>query len=207
MRPTAPTAFSQPQPRHAALHCGELISMKDCGLWATMTCKPSKNFFLALFLHLYAWGAVQKVQSLVRWNAAQVISDSGELRAESKMWVLQWPTPKERARACVRVSFRYTWRLARWNIRLTVIIPSIIVGLLALRSLFPPPGLISTQCGLQQSPAVRCSRVLTNQTSQCHWAASSKTHGCVSSPHPLAFQCLAGSQAKNLQLKQSRGLG
>lgn len=119
MRPTAPTALSQPQPCHAALHCGELISMKDCGLWATMTCKPSKNFFLALFLHLYAWGAVQKVQSLVRWNAAQVISDSGELREESKMWVLQWPTLK--TRVCV---FSLTWRLASWNIRLTVIIPA-----------------------------------------------------------------------------------
>lgn len=41
MWPTAPPAFSQPQPCHAALHCGELISMKDCGLWATMTCKLS----------------------------------------------------------------------------------------------------------------------------------------------------------------------
>lgn len=101
MRPTAPTVFSQPQPCHAALHCGELISMKDCGLWATMTCKTSKNFFLALFLHLYAWGAVQKVQSLVRWNAAQVISDSGELREESKMWVLWWPTLKACVCVCV----------------------------------------------------------------------------------------------------------
>ena len=41
MWPRAPTAFSQPQPCHAALHCGELISMKDCGLSATMTCKLS----------------------------------------------------------------------------------------------------------------------------------------------------------------------
>lgn len=113
------------------------------------------------------------------------------------MWVLQWPTLKACTHAGARLCLfatREDWQDETSDWLLSS--PSIIVGLLALRSLFPPPGLISTQCGLQQSPAVRCSRVLTNQTSQCHWAALSKTHGCVSSPHPLAFQCLAGSQAK-----------
>lgn len=40
--------------------------------------------------------------------------------------------------------------------------------------------------------------LLTNQTSQCHRAVLSKTHGHVSSPHSPAFQHSTGSQAKEL---------
>lgn len=75
---------------------------------------------------------------------------------------------------------------------------SIIVLLLSLFSLFPPlrvpPKLVSTRVWSTAEP---CSvLLLTNQTSQCHWAALSKTHGHVSSLHSPAFQRLAGSRAK-----------
>lgn len=107
-------------------------------------------------------------------------------------------------KTCVCVCVHCMWRLARWNIRLTAIIH--VYHCSAPQSfLFVPP---SRACFHSVwSTAEPCGvLLLTNQTSQCHWAALSKTHGHVSSLFPPAFQCLAGSQAKNLSLKESEGL-
>lgn len=105
-------------------------------------------------------------------------------------------------RMCVCVCFQCMWRLARWNIRLTAIIhvyhcsaPHIL--------LFVPSSWASFHS--VWSTAKPCSvLLLTNQTSQCHWAALSKTHGHVSSLHSQAFQRLAGSQAIELWFKESK---
>lgn len=148
-------------------------------------------------LHLYAWGAVEKVQSLVRWNAAQVISNSGELgerRGGKCGCFLGRQCASENA--CVCVSIQCMWRLARWNIRLTAIIH--VYHCSASHSFLFVPS--SRDCFHSVwSAAEPCGvLLLTNQTSQCHWAALSKTHGHVSSLHSLAFQRLAGSRAKEL---------
>lgn len=201
MWPAAPTALSQPQPCITAVHCGELISMKDCGLWATMTCKLSSNFFLALSpplcLRHCREGAV--TGALKCSPSDQQLRGAGRRKGrggeERRMWVSPWPTACLWICACLFVfRAREGWHGEKSDWLLSFM--SITALLLTLSSLFPllcaPPGLVSAQCGLQLCGVL----LLTNQTSQCHWAALSKTHGHVSSLHSPAFQRLAGSLAK-----------
>lgn len=165
MWPTAPTAFSQPQ-LIVAVHCGEQISMKDCGLWATTTCELSR----------------QSSEGGEEENVGVSLADSVSLEK------------------CLCVCIQYMLRLAKWNIRLTAII-----RVYHCSASFSSP-LCSLRCALlpglsplMWSTAESCGvLLLTNQTSQCHWAALSKTHGHVSSPHSPAFQRSTGSRAKEL---------
>lgn len=95
--------------------------------------------------------------------------------------------------ACVRVCCM--WRVARWNIRLTAMIH--VYHCSAPHSFLFVPSSWACFHSLWSTAEPCGVLLLTNQTSQCHWAALSKTHGHVSFLHPPAFQCLAGSQAKN----------
>ena len=126
-----------------------------------------------------------------------------------KMWVFPWPIVClwkcvcACVRACVPARVRML-RLARWNIRLTAIIH--VYHCSAPHSFLFVPS--SRTCFHSVWSTAEPCRVLllTNQTSQCHWAALSKTHGHVSSLHSLAFQHSAGSQAKEVKLRDSLGL-
>lgn len=70
--------------------------------------------------------------------------------------------------------------------------------------LFVPSAVWSVITRVYKGP---CSvLLLTNQTSQCHRAALSKTHGHVSSLHSPAFQCLAGSPFAQRLVQESYGL-
>lgn len=139
----------------------------------------------------------------MRWDAAQVISDSGEFTGggreaagrEGCGYCCGRQCVCENVRACACVRICCMWRVARWNIRLTAMIhvyhcsaPHSFLFIPSSWACFHSVWSTAEPCGVL---------LLTNQTSQCHWAALSKTHGHVSFLHPPAFQCLAGSQAKN----------
>lgn len=153
MWPTAPTAFSQPQLCIAVVHCGELISMKDCGLWATMTCKLSSNFFLARSPPLCLRRCRGRcshwcVEMPPKWSAAQGCQERG---GEENVGVVLADSVS--LKVCVCACEGWQGETSDWPLSSM----SIIVLLLTLSSLFPPPGLVSTQCGLLQSPVVFCS--------------------------------------------------
>lgn len=164
-----------------------------------MTCKLSSNFFLVLSpplcLRQCREGAVtgalkcspsdQQLRGVWRrrgWNVGVSLADS----VSQKL--------------CLSLCIHCTRRSARWKIRLTAIIH--VYHCYAPHSfLFVPSAMCSSRACLHSvwSTAEPCGALLlTNQTSQCHWAALSKTHGHVSSLNSPAFQCLAGSQAKEL---------
>lgn len=194
MWPTASTAFSQPQRCIAAVHCGELISMKDCGLWATMTCKLSSNFFLcALSTSL----CLRRCREGVVTGALKCSPSDQQLRGVSReegreMWVFPRPTVCLWKCVCsvhVKVG-KVKHQIDCYHPRLSMFCSSL------SSSLFPP---LCAGFHSVWSAAEPCGvLLLTNQTSQCHWAALSKTHGHVSFLHSPAFQRSAGSQATEL---------
>lgn len=120
MWPTAPTAFSQPQTSTTAVHCGELISMKDCGLWATMTCKLSSNFFLArsppLCLRRCGEGVV--TGALKCSPNDQQLRGVRERRGEEEVGVSF--ANSVFLNLCLSVCIQCTWKLARCSVRLTI---------------------------------------------------------------------------------------
>lgn len=170
-----------------------------------MTCKLSSNFFLVPSPPL----CLRQCREGVATGALKCSPSDQQLRGVrgkegSKMWVFPWST------VCLWICARLfcihcTQRSARWKIRLTAIIH--VYHCYAPHSfLFVPSAACSSRACLYSvwSTAEPCGALLlTNQTSQCHWAASSKTHGHVSSLNSLVFQCLTGSQAKELQLRES----
>lgn len=194
MWPTASTAFSQPQPCIAAVHCGKVISMKDCGLWATMTCKLSWNFFPCTFstslcLRLCGEGVVT--------GALKCSPSDQQLRGVSReegreMWVFPWPTVCLWKCVCVCVCEGWQGETSDWllsSMSITVLLLFVPSAVRSSWACFHSVWSAAEPCGVL---------LLTNQTSQCHWAALSKTHGHVSSLHSPAFQRLAGSRAKGL---------
>lgn len=125
---TCSTLCSQP----ATMHCGELISMKDCGLWATMTYKLSSNFCLVLSAPL----CLRRCRAPALTGALKCSPSDQQLRGVGR--------ERERRRGrggrkkkkkvgvslaesvplnlCLSVCIQLMWRLARWKIRLTAII-------------------------------------------------------------------------------------
>lgn len=161
------------------------------------------------YQHLFAWGAVERLHSPVRWNAAPVISSSGESGERERRRGRGGRKKKKKGgcflgRECAfefvlvcLYSAHVTAGKVKNQIDCYHPCPSLfcpsLVCLCSLRCVLLP-GLVSIRCGPQP-----CGVSLpTNQTSQCHWAASSKTHGHVSSLHSTAFQRLAGSSTKEL---------
>lgn len=202
---TCSTLCSQP----ATMHCGELISMKDCGLWATMTYKLSSNFCLVLSAPL----CLRRCRAPALTGALKCSPSDQQLRGvgrERERRRGRGGRKKKKKGGCFlgrECAFEfvlvclYSAHVTAGKVKNQIdcyhpcpslFCPSL-VCLCSLRCVLLP-GLVSIQCGPQP-----CGVSLpTNQTSQCHWAASSKTHGHVSSLHSTAFQRLAGSSTKEL---------
>lgn len=129
-----------------------------------MTCKLSSNFFFVLSpplcLRQCREGAVT---GALKCSPSDQQLKGVRRKEGSKMWVFPWLTVCHWI--CARLS-AFTARKGRQGEKSDWLLSSmsIIVMLLTLSSLFPllraPPGLVSTQCGLQQSPVVLCSRLI-----------------------------------------------
>lgn len=147
---TCSTLCSQP----ATMHCGELISMKDCGLWATMTYKLSSNFCLVLSAPL----CLRRCRAPALTGALKCSPSDQQLRGvgrererrrgrggrkKKKRWVFPWPRVCLWICACLFVfSSCDGWQGEKSDWLLSSV--SIIILPLARLPLFPalcsPPG-------------------------------------------------------------------
>lgn len=154
MWPTASTTFSQPQLCIAAVHCGELISMKDWSLSNHDLQAELKLLPRALSIS----PCLRRCREGVVTGALKCSPSDQQLRGVRReegreMWVFPWPTVC--LSTCVCVCIQCTWRFARWESDwLLSLFCSSIVPLCSLRC--APHALASTQCGLCQSTVVCC---------------------------------------------------